>query len=149
MPKNRFSSRRTEGFTLIEVLVAAVLLFSAVSIGFLASRSALDVTERVSAHTAIASALPAVVEDVRKGLNDDVREGSGTYGPHIAYAYTGVPLRSQRNLDEIGGDGLPVQYGFYQLTLFDVSLRIEYRRGLATRNQTYRYHELVWRLVEE
>jgi prepilin-type N-terminal cleavage/methylation domain-containing protein len=81
-----------KGFTLVEVIVASVVLFSAIAIGSLAYRTSVASVDRISANITMADALPAIMVFVKEELENKKNQGEGRYSPRISSA----PMMSLR-----------------------------------------------------
>ena len=134
-----------KGFTLVEVIVASVVLFSAIAIGSLAYRTSIASVDRISANIAMADALPAIMVSVREELNNRKDQGNGRYSPSISYSFTTKTAESARNIisshDEFTGG---LEYGRYVITLKNVQLTITSEKEGRVKQVQYDYKELLW-----
>lgn len=133
------------GFTLVEVLVAAVIMFSALAIGSLAYRTAIRSMERVTAHVLIADALPAVMAQIKIKVMDQIDQGAGSYNKIISYKWRRKEIKSGRNVlssaNELTGG---VEYGHFRVVLSNIHLTITCSRGGREKVVGYDYQELSW-----
>ena len=137
--------RSDRGFTLVEVIVASVILFSAISIGFLAARSALQASDRVTAYLSIADALPDIMDRVKTKLFDNQVTGEGDHDKWIRYSYVARPINKSRNLVDTYGGAAVFEYGLYDLTVYAVELAVNYKKNAAFKTMKYSYQELTWK----
>lgn len=135
-----------KGFTLVEVIIASVILFSAIAIGSAAYRLAVNSFFRIDANVAIAEALPNVMELVRSDIMAGAENGKEKYNSHIAYEYTSRIIKTSTNIksgyDEVTGG---IEYGSYNVFLKEVDLVINLEKDGVSKSASYKYNELVWR----
>jgi len=133
------------GFTLVEVLVAAVIMFSALAIGSLAYRTAIRSMERVTAHVLIADALPAVMARIKTKIMDQIDQGAGSYNKTISYKWRRKEIKSARNdlssTNEFTGG---IEYGRFRVVLSNIHLTITCSRAGREKVAGYDYQELSW-----
>lgn len=141
--------RSDRGFTLVEVLVASVILFSAIAIGMVAGRSALQASDKVTAYLAIADALPAIMDEVKTTLFKNQPVGQGQYDRWISYSYTATPVQKSRNLVDTYTGTSVFEYGLYDLIVYSVELGIRYSKYSTVKKMDYRYQELTWKLASQ
>ena len=134
-----------KGFTLVEVIVASVILFSAIAIGSIAYRTSIASVDRITANIAIADALPAIMVSVKEDLENRKDQGSGRYSPNILYSFKARTVESSRNIlrsyDEFTGG---LGYGSYVMTLKDIQLTITCEEEGRFKQAQYNYKELLW-----
>ena len=135
-----------KGFTLVEVIVASVVLFSAIAVGSLAYRTSVASLDRISANVAMADALPAIMVFVKEELEHEKDQGSGRYSQDITYAFEAKTAETSKNIvsayDEFGGG---LQYGDYVITLKSVQLTITCEKEGRVKQAQYDYKELLWK----
>ncbi len=73
----RMKYRRSKGFTLIEVLIAGVILVSAISMATLVYRSSLLSSEKAERMTHMSSAMAILLDEVRDNIRNGVVQDSG------------------------------------------------------------------------
>ena len=133
------------GFTLVEVVIAAVILFSVLALGTLAYRTAIRSVGRVTANVRIADALPAIMAEVRTEVQKRKTKGEGRYGKSIGYVWNAKEMRTSRNTlrsyDETTG---APRYGRFTLALDNVRLTITYEGERRLKESQYEYQELTW-----
>jgi Tfp pilus assembly protein PilE len=138
-------SHRNEGFTLVEVMVAAVIVFSAISIGMLAYRTSLTAVDRIDASLVVADALPAIMATVKTQIAQHKRQGKGQFGSAIEYSWNTRAVKSSKNrlgfTDETTGR---LESGRFQVILNSVELTITYERKGRRKQVSYEYQELSW-----
>ena len=134
-----------KGFTLVEVIVASVVLFSAIAIGSLAYRTSVASVDRISANIAMADALPAIMVFVKEELEKEKDQGSGRYSPNISYSFEAKTAETSKNIlsayDEFTGG---LEYGDYVITSKNVQLTITCEEEGRVKQAQYDYKELLW-----
>lgn len=77
------ATKKQSGFTLIEVLVASVILFSSIAIVGVVYKGVLVSTVKAEKHMHLASVVPTAVDKIERELktigNNTQQEGSGTF----------------------------------------------------------------------
>ena len=138
-------SYNNKGFTLVEVLVSAVIMFSALAIGMLAYRTSISAVERITANVLIADALPAIMAIVKTEIVEHKNHGEGHYGESIAYAWNSKKIKSSKNIlsshDEFTGE---LEYGRFKVVLNNIHLTITYDGDGRRKEARYEYQELSW-----
>ena len=134
------------GFTLVEVLIAAVIMFMVLSTAALSLRTAAHASERAARTVELLAPLPWIVPVIREDLrNDPAAERSGEG------RLFGVDYRYRANIVRLGAPPARfdpdvadfVDYG-PRFALYDVELELE-RDGEST---SFLYQELAWRHLE-
>lgn len=138
-------SHRNKGFTLIEVMIAAVIIFSALGLGMLAYRTSLTAVDKITANVHIADALPPIMAAVKTEILEHKNQGQGHYGNSIAYVWNSKAIRSSKNIlsayDE-ATDGL--EYGRFQVVLNNIKLTVTYEKDGSKKEALFEYRELLW-----
>ena len=134
------------GFTLIEVLIASVILFSAVAAGTLVYRGSIRLGDKASATVRISAALPSIMEHVKEALMEQKMKGEGSFDDGISYSWVSEAAKSSRNIlsafDETTGG---IEYGRFKIVLNNVQLIVGCNYGPFSRKKmTFRYQELTW-----
>ncbi len=138
--------RRQSGFTLIEVLIAAVIMFTVLATATLSLRTALNASERAAVTAELLAPLPWITPVIRDSLRADPaaeRSGEG--------ALFGVTYRFRANIVRLGApptrfDPDAADFMDYgpRFALYDVELELE-RDGETA---SFLYQELAWRPLE-
>jgi prepilin-type N-terminal cleavage/methylation domain-containing protein len=138
-------SHRDKGFTLVEVMIAAVIVFSAISIGMLVYRTSIKAVDRIEANVVIADALPAIMATVKTQIAQQKRQGQGSFGNAIEYIWKTNEVKSSRNLTGFADEttGL-LEYGRFLVVLNSVELTITFEREGRRKQASYEYQELSW-----
>ena len=138
------------GFTLIEVLIAAVIMFTVLATATLSFRGALVASERATRTTELLAPLPWITSTIRDNLRDRVLEA-----PTPEYsgdgALFGVDYRFRAELVSFAPppprfDPDVADFIEYapRFGLYDVELTLE-REGESS---SFIYQELAWRPLE-
>ena len=138
--------RRQSGFTLVEVLIAAVIMFMVLATAALSLRTAAHASERAASTVELLTPLPWIVPVIREDLrNDPAAERSGEG------RLFGVDYRFRANIVRLGAppprfDPDVADFVDYRprFALYDVELELE-REGEST---SFLYQELAWRHLE-
>ncbi len=138
--------RNEQGFTLIEVIISALILFSAVAIGTILFRTSLRLMDKAKATTMVSGALPSVMEEVRESLMEQKQNGAGNFGEGITYRWHSKRLTSAKNIlssyEEVGNR---LDYGRFIVQLNQVRLTIIIHTGLFTAMESrFLYKEFSW-----
>jgi prepilin-type N-terminal cleavage/methylation domain-containing protein len=140
-------SRHTErGFTLIEVLIAAVIMFTVLATATLSLRTALHASERASRTTELLAPLPWITPTIRDSLREissselpSDHDGEGLlFG--VRYRYHATLVRSGAPPARFDVDAAEFVEYAPRFGLYDVELELE-REGETTR---FIYQELAW-----
>lgn len=138
-------SLSNKGFTLVEVMISAVILFSALAIGTLAYRTSIRSVDRIKANVLVADALPSIMAMVKTEIVEHKNQGKGHYGNSIAYAWNSKKIKSSKNIlssyDEVTGG---LEYGRFQVALNNIELTITYDEDGRRKEARYEYQELSW-----
>lgn len=137
--------RNSSGFTIIEVIIASVILFSALVIGSIAHRASIRIIEKAEAIIAASDAVPAIVEAVKSELFQNRDRGEGRYGKDIVYAWTSVETASSPNIrSEFSESTGGMELGRFQVILKTVTLNLTCTSYGQNRVFPYEYQELIW-----
>jgi len=136
--------RNERGFTLIEVIISALILFSAIAIGAILFRTSLRLLDKAKATTTVSDALPSIMERIREALMEQKEDGEGSFGEGITYRWHSKKLKSSRNIltsyEEVG---IRLDYGRFTVQLNQVQLTIFIHAGLfAAMESRFQYEEL-------
>ena len=138
-------SHNNKGFTLVEVMISAVIMFSALAIGTLAYRTSIRSVGRITTNVLIADALPAIMAMVKTEIIGHINHGEGRCGDSIAYAWNSKEIKSSKNIlssyDEATGG---LEYGRFQVVLNNIELTITYEGDGRRKEARYEYQELSW-----
>lgn len=138
--------RRQSGFTLVEVLIAAVIMFMVLATAALSLRTAAHASERATRTVELLSPLPWIMPGIREELrNDPAAERSGEG------RLLGVDYRFRASIVRLGAPPARfdpdfadfIDYG-PRFALYDVELELE-RDGESA---SFLYQELAWRPLE-
>ena len=144
------SVREQRGFTLIEVLIAAVIMFTVLATATVSLRGAMHASERASRKTELLAPLPWITPTIRERLREypgdnlaTERSGEGVvfgveYRFHASLVRSGAPP-SRFDVDAAEFIEYAPRFGLY-----DVELELE-RQGEKSR---FVYQELAWQPLE-
>jgi len=139
------ASNDQKGFTLVEVIIASVIIFAAIGIGAISYRLAVKSTESVSGHLYIAKTLPFIVDLVKKELFAGKTRGTAQFDRYISYSFTAKEQKRAKNLISQSHELQPgPEYGLFNILLVDVHLNIKYNGGTYSKNSFYDYQEIIW-----
>jgi len=135
--------RGQHGFTLVEVLIAAVIMFMVLATATLSLRTAMHASERATATAELLAPLPWITPVIREILrNDPAAERSGEGRLY------GVMYRFRANIVRLGApptrfDPDATDFVEYapRFALYDVELELEH----DGETMTFIYQELAWR----
>jgi prepilin-type N-terminal cleavage/methylation domain-containing protein len=133
---------RERGFTLIEVLIAATILFMVLAVAGYSYQSSLLASRKAEGLVALLTPLPMILETVRNDLRahpDTERSGHGSLlGVH--YGFEAKTVRYEPPPARFDPDQAVFTNYAPRFHLYDVALTLE--RGSAQRR--YLYQELAW-----
>ena len=144
------SVREQRGFTLIEVLIAAVIMFPVLATATLSLRGAMHASERASRKTELLAPLswitPTIRERLREYPGDNLateRSGEGVvFG--VEYRFHALLVRSAAPPSRFDVDAAEFVEYAPRFGLYDVELELE-REGEKSR---FVYQELAWQPLE-
>lgn len=125
------------GLTLIEVLIASVILF--MTLGLVASvfQQNLQMQQRAIKHLAAAEYFPSVVSQIRFDLEQDKREGSITLNSEV-YQWQAVELSRAKEISSVDESGTDYLGNIGMLVLFNVTLTKE------NGGETIEFRQAIW-----
>ncbi len=145
----RLANKVPNGFTLVEVLVAAVILFSSLTLAAVAYNHALDFVQRSMAVIHISKALPAIRQQVAEQLQNGITAQETRFSDELLYTWQAELENASMNVtgayDEYTGD---LEYGSFYLQLYRVVLTVQQQDPYRVHTSRYDYQELVWRHPE-
>ena len=136
--------RGNEGFTLVEVLIASLILFSALTVGTMAYRTSVRLFGKITISAVISGALPDIMAQVKESLMESKDSGEAPYNNDIHYSWKAREIKSSRNIRGRTQFGA-IDYGVFQLFLQNVALTVAYEADGVKKEAQYEYQELVWR----
>ncbi len=140
------SVREQRGFTLIEVLIAAVIMFTVLAMATVSLRAAMHASERASRKTELLAPLPWITPTIRERLREypgdnlaTERSGEGImFG--VEYRFHALLVRSGAPPPQFDVDAADFIEYAPRFGLYDVELELE-REGEKSR---FVYQELAW-----
>ena len=133
------------GFTLIEVLAAALILFTALTVGAVSYNASLDFVRRSQSIARISNVVSNIKDQIKTKLDTGQVEGAYRLTKDIAYTWQARLEKSSPNVlqyDNEFADG--IRYGNFQLNLFQVELTITLTGQGKEHISSYNYLELTW-----
>ncbi len=133
---------RQSGFTLLEVLIAATLMFVVIAVAAETYRSALLASRRAENVVGMLAPLPLIVAAVRSALRDEPaeRKDGASELMGVSYRYEATTVRfgaPPRRFDpDVGG----LTAYAPRFRLYDVRLTLRYQG----QERVYLYQELAW-----
>ena len=138
------------GFTLVEVIIATMILFSALVIGSLAHRASIRVIEKSAAIIAVSDALPSIVETIKPAIFENKDAGTGQYGKDITYSWSAVETKYSTNiLGEINEAMTGLDMGRFRVAMKTVTLTLTCSLYGQLREFSYEYQELAWSVLNQ
>lgn len=134
------------GFTLVETLVASVILFTCLAAALIAYNSGLNSTAKMEARLAMLEAVPHIRWEVRNSLQVGRTKGQNPSGEGLDYRWEARLITSSRTVrraydDLLGGP----DHGAFTLELYRVELVVTSRFAGRETVGDYDYLELVWK----
>ena len=131
--------RQSHGFTLIEVLIAATLLFLAISIGSVAFEQTLQTRGKLNDRVMIYQLAPLIKSDIKQQIREsNSRSGNLTlHGQEVSWRASLV--EEKPTFKSLGGGEGGIQLGDVRLLLLDIEIEF------TLTNQSIEYRELIWR----
>ena len=128
---------RQTGLTLIEVLIASVILF--MTLGLVASvfQQNLNMQQRAIKHLAAAEYFPSVVSQIRFDLEHDKREGSIALNSEV-YQWQAAELSRAKEISSVDESGMDYLGNIGMLVLFNVTVAKE--KG----GETIEFRQAIW-----
>ncbi len=136
------SVRQRRGFTLVEVLIAATILFATLAVVADSYRANLDASRRAEIITRMLTPLPMVVSNVQNQLREnpiDRLNGSGS-ALGVVYRFEAVSTLFEPPPPNLDSDTGQVENYPPRFRLYDVNLTLE----LEGQSREYIYQELAW-----
>ncbi|OPX19773.1 MAG: hypothetical protein BZ151_07455 [Desulfobacca sp. 4484_104] len=134
-----------KGFTLVEILVAALILFATLAVSTLIFHTAARTEDRIAAQAALSTALPNIMELIKNNIMAEQQGGQGQYSNTISYHWRITSREASKNVtsayDEITGKTV---LGNFQLQLNTIRVRLRYQRQAISREISHEYKELSW-----
>jgi type II secretory pathway component PulJ len=134
--------RRSSGFTLIEVLIAATILFASLVIISESYRESMASSRKADAIAKMLTPLPLIVSGIRNDLRENPterREGEGDMlGVH--YRFQASTVRFEPPPTRFDPDTTMVTSYAPRYRLYDVKLRLE----LGEESREFIFQELAW-----
>jgi hypothetical protein len=134
-----------KGFSLIEVIVASIILFAAISISAGLFKTSAGTLNKVYMTVAVSDLLPDIMEHVREELMDGNTKGRGEFGDNCSYEYQIKKIEDTKNLiSEYHPFKKGFLYGSFNISLLAVNLDIYYIKEGTGKKISYDYKELIW-----
>ena len=141
----KFVNKDNFGFTLIEVMVASVVLFSVVAAASLGIKTAFEASSKVTSSAYMAESLQDVVQNVKLELFKGKVKGDGTLDKILSFSFNAEQIDSGKNISSgssvLSGE---IEYGNFFLTLYSVDLLLKANMQGRINKRKYSYKELIW-----
>lgn len=132
-------SRQNRGFTLIEVLIAATLLFMAISIGSVAFEQTLQTRGKLNDRVMIYQLAPLVKSDIKQQIRERNSRSGNIEIKGQSIRWRASLVEEKPTFKSLGGGEGGSELSDIRLLLLDIE--IEFTRT----NQSIEYRELIWR----
>ena len=133
------------GFTLVETLVAAVILFTCLAAAAVSYNTAVNLANKLNATTAISAAVPDIRDRVKIHLFNQETEGTQTFSEDLAFSWQAKQRSSARTIVGTGdGPDSGLESGRFEITLYEIDLLVTLSRNGRDHASRYAYTELVW-----
>ena len=133
------------GFTLVETIVASVILFTCLGAANLSYNTAMNLVSRTDSAIRIAAVQSDIRAVIRNQLFSGTLQGETRYAEDITYTWQAARRKWSRN---IVGSSLEttgeLEYGNFMLVLYHVSLTVNCTSNSQGRQSEFDYQELVW-----
>lgn len=134
------SMNREQGFTLVEVLIASVLLFTSLGLVYSAFSQSVINTEKAQKIIKLNGAFPLVVSKIKSELNNEIdeskRDGTGVIGD-VVYQWSSKPVK-ESSLLKLETNDFNSQSNSVQLIEVSVFMKV------ADIERQYSFKETVW-----
>lgn len=133
---------RPRGFTLIEVLIAAAILFMVLSLATVSFKTARESSSKAAAELQMLSPLPFMMDTIRTQirLNPQERlEGDGAFDG-VAYRWTAITEQYQAPIGFFDPESMSESRFQPRFRLYKVELIVQ----VGLRERTVTYKELAW-----
>jgi len=136
------------GFTLIEILVAMVIMAAAIGVCSRQYWSYIQSVSRAEKELTAGRALLRLLELCKKDLEKGLTSGAGSLAKNRGkYRWQAHKTLEERNLTQNRNETGELLKGQFVLKLYDVEIEIS-ATGAGVKPQTYNYSELVWARIE-
>lgn len=137
--------KNTKGFTLVEVLVASVILFSAIAVVSMIFRGAFIGSEKADNHINLSAVMPAVLASIKdeiqlQGNTSDTKLNGQAQAWDVSYHWQASLLKVKPAQPEFDIDTRSMTNPPDRFKLWQVSLELE-RNGII---KNYKFNELSW-----
>ena len=137
--------RDNAGFTLVEVLIASLILFSVLTVGTMAYRTSVKLFGKITINAVISGALPDIMAQIKESLMVSKNSGEAPYNKDIHYSWKANEIKSSKNIRGRNVFGAnDIDYGAFQISLRNVALTVAYEADGLKKEAQYEYQELVW-----
>ena len=134
--------KHERGFTLLEVLIAATILFTAIAVASETYRAALLASRKAETLVAMLTPLPLITSSIRNDLRSDPaeqREGAAAM-MGVGYTWRATTARYEPPPARFDADRLDFVSYPPRFRLYDVELKL----WLRGQKRVYIYQEVAW-----
>jgi len=135
-----------KGFTLVEVIVASMVLFTTIAAGALILKTTFFNMGKVTATAYMAETLKPAADAVKAELRDGRLSGGGRVNRRVTYSFTAEQTASRKNIVPGANPAASgPSYGSFRLSLYQVNLILKAQVDDRENKRQYSYQELVWK----
>lgn len=135
----------TSGFTLVEILVASVILFTCLGAAAVSYNTAVNLAQKLDETIAVSSAMPHIREQIKTHLFQGTLSGTITHAGDPVILWQAAEHLSGFTLSTVdeSSDRL-FEPGRFRIILYTVTLTGRSGQLDNAYSQVYTYTELVW-----
>lgn len=138
-----YNSIRQKGFTLIEVLVASLILFLVISTMTMIYRGAMLSSSKAERMLTFSTYRPIIREQINSDLNNSgiaaSLQNNGVLG-EVSYSWEAMPELSSKTVERLNASSGELESGVKTYVLWNVTLNMT----LGKTTRVYEFQEMTW-----